>query len=163
MLFQHISILSFHNQETRQTVAGRNQKSHQKIISQTDAVTLKILYITNSLSPSLSFSPIMKYRLVQKFGHHPSISTSNQSTAANSLWSDLWFVFHLPAFLNLILSSTWCFWRRGFRAFVISRMSPLMQKRSVIQYFVLCQKSNQQIAAKLAKGYGQDALCLRAV
>jgi histone-lysine N-methyltransferase SETMAR len=33
----------------------------------------------------------------------------------------------------------------------------------VIRYFLLCQKSNQQIAAKLAKGYGQDALCLRTV
>jgi hypothetical protein len=42
-------------------------------------------------------------------------------------------------------------------------MSLLMQQRSVIRYFVLCQKSNQQIAAKRAKGYGQDALCLRAV
>jgi transposase len=38
-----------------------------------------------------------------------------------------------------------------------------MQQRSVIRYFDLCQKSNQQIAAKLAKGYGQDALCLRVV
>jgi hypothetical protein len=42
-------------------------------------------------------------------------------------------------------------------------MSLLMQHRSVIRYFVLCQKSNQQIAAKLVKGYGQDALYLRAV
>jgi hypothetical protein len=42
-------------------------------------------------------------------------------------------------------------------------MSLLMQQRSVIGYFVLCQKSNQQIAAKFAKGYEQDALCLRAV
>jgi hypothetical protein len=38
-----------------------------------------------------------------------------------------------------------------------------MQLRSVIRYFVLRQKSNHQIAAKLAKGYGQDAPCLRAV
>jgi hypothetical protein len=42
-------------------------------------------------------------------------------------------------------------------------MSLLIQQPSVIRYFVLCQKSNQQIAAKLAKSYGQDALCLRAV
>jgi hypothetical protein len=42
-------------------------------------------------------------------------------------------------------------------------MSLLMQQRSVIRYFVLCQKSNQQIGAKLAKGYGEDALCLRAL
>jgi histone-lysine N-methyltransferase SETMAR len=42
-------------------------------------------------------------------------------------------------------------------------MSLLMQQWSVIRYFVLCQKSNQQIAAKLGKAYGQDALCLRAV
>jgi hypothetical protein len=42
-------------------------------------------------------------------------------------------------------------------------MSLLMQRRSVIQYFILCQKSNQQIAAKLAKSYGRDALCLRAM
>jgi hypothetical protein len=42
-------------------------------------------------------------------------------------------------------------------------MSLLMQQRSLIQYFVLCRKSSQQIAGKLAKGDGQDALCLRAV
>jgi histone-lysine N-methyltransferase SETMAR len=42
-------------------------------------------------------------------------------------------------------------------------MSILMQQRSVIRYFVLCQKSNQQIIAKLVKGYGQDALSLRSV
>jgi hypothetical protein len=33
----------------------------------------------------------------------------------------------------------------------------------VTRYFVLCQKSNRQIAAKLAKSYGQDAPCLRVV
>jgi transposase len=42
-------------------------------------------------------------------------------------------------------------------------MSLLLQQRYVIRYFVLRGKSNQQIAAKLAKGYGLDALCLRAV
>jgi hypothetical protein len=42
-------------------------------------------------------------------------------------------------------------------------MSLLLQQRSVIRYFVLRGKSNQQIAAKLANGYGLDALCLRAV
>jgi hypothetical protein len=33
----------------------------------------------------------------------------------------------------------------------------------VILYFVLCEKSNSKIAAKLAKSYGEDAVCLRAV
>jgi hypothetical protein len=47
--------------------------------------------------------------------------------------------------------------------FLILRMLLLMQQQSVIRYFIVCQKSNQQIAAKLEKGYGQDALCLRAV
>jgi hypothetical protein len=42
-------------------------------------------------------------------------------------------------------------------------MSLLMQQRSVIRYFVLWQKSNQQIAAKLTKDYGQEEPCLRAV
>jgi hypothetical protein len=42
-------------------------------------------------------------------------------------------------------------------------MSPLLQQRSVVRYFVLRGKSNGQIDAKLAKGYGRDALCLRAV
>jgi hypothetical protein len=38
-----------------------------------------------------------------------------------------------------------------------------MQWQSVIRYFVLCEKSNQQIATKLAKRDGEDVLCLRAV
>jgi hypothetical protein len=42
-------------------------------------------------------------------------------------------------------------------------MSLLMQQRSVIRYFIFCRKSNQQIAAKLAQSYGQEAQCLRAV
>jgi hypothetical protein len=42
-------------------------------------------------------------------------------------------------------------------------MSLLLQQRSIVRYFVLRGKSNQQITAKLAKGYGRDALCLRAV
>jgi transposase len=42
-------------------------------------------------------------------------------------------------------------------------MSFRLQQRSVIRYFVLCGKSNHQIAAKLATGYGLDALCLTAV
>jgi hypothetical protein len=42
-------------------------------------------------------------------------------------------------------------------------MSLLLQQRSVIRYFVLRGISNQQITAKLANGYGLDALCLRAV
>jgi hypothetical protein len=50
-----------------------------------------------------------RYSVVQEFVCHPDISTSNQSTAANSLWYDIWFVLHLPAFLNLTLSSRWCF------------------------------------------------------
>jgi hypothetical protein len=39
----------------------------------------------------------------------------------------------------------------------------LMQRRSMIRYFALCQKLNQQIALKFAKVHGQDTLCLRAV
>jgi hypothetical protein len=50
-----------------------------------------------------------------------------------------------------------------FGTFIILTMSLLSQQRSIIRYFVLRGKSNQQIAAKLAKGYGWDALCLRAV
>jgi hypothetical protein len=42
-------------------------------------------------------------------------------------------------------------------------MSLLLQQRSVIRYFVLRGKSNQQIAAKPANGDGVDPLCLRAV
>jgi hypothetical protein len=42
-------------------------------------------------------------------------------------------------------------------------MSLLLQQRSIIRYFVIRGKLNQQIAAKLAKGDGLDALCLRAV
>jgi hypothetical protein len=42
-------------------------------------------------------------------------------------------------------------------------MSLLMQQRLVIRYFVFCQKSNQQIADKIVKGYGWNALCLRTV
>jgi hypothetical protein len=47
--------------------------------------------------------------------------------------------------------------------FIILTMSLLSQQRSVIRYFVLHGKSNQQIAAKPAKGHDLDALCLRVV
>jgi hypothetical protein len=50
-----------------------------------------------------------------------------------------------------------------FGTFIILTMSLLLQKRSAIRYLVLRGKSNQQIAAKFAKGYGLDALCLRAI
>jgi hypothetical protein len=33
----------------------------------------------------------------------------------------------------------------------------------MIRYFILCEKSNHQIAAKLVKDSGQNVLCLRAV
>jgi hypothetical protein len=42
-------------------------------------------------------------------------------------------------------------------------MSLLLQQRFIIRCFVLRGESNQQIAAKLAKAYGLDALCLRAL
>jgi hypothetical protein len=102
----------------------------------------------------------LQYRVVQKSVCYLSISASRKSAVTNSLSYDAWLVPYLPAFLEPILSSTWCFCLQ-FCMFIVLRMSPFMQQWSVIRYFVLCEKSNQQIAAKLAKGHGHDALCLR--
>jgi hypothetical protein len=42
-------------------------------------------------------------------------------------------------------------------------MTLLLQRPSVTRDFVLCEKSNWQILAKLAKVYQQDPICFRTV
>jgi hypothetical protein len=108
--------------------------------------------ISNIVCRESLFHHPRNYRVVQKSVRYPSISTDNLLARLNLLSSDAWFVLDLIAFLDSISSTRYKFFRLHFGTFIILTMSLLLQQRSVIRYFVLGGKSNQQITVKLAKG-----------